>query len=101
MCVWNVKKDSINLNHNKHLALPVHQITVRNRLVLQPDQNAQTHVKLLKKVKRIVIKTRTVFLFLKHPILSVNANQVLMATVQSVQTFVRITVTIREHALKI
>lgn len=101
MCVWNVKKDFTSLNHNKHLVLPVHQITAQNRLVLQVDQSAQIHVKQSKKVKCIVIKTRTVFLSLKRPILNVNVNQALSAMALNVQMFVRITVTIREHASKI
>lgn len=77
-CASNARKVSINLNHNKHRASHVHQITVPKQLPPLAAANAQIHARQLLKVKHIATSMHTVFWCPKRLTLSVNVNQVSM-----------------------
>lgn len=76
--VLNVVKDISNQNHNKHHALPVHQITARRTQPQHQKLNVQIHARQQLKVINIAIQMHIAFSYLKHQISNVNVNQDLM-----------------------
>lgn len=75
MCVLNVAKDTINLNHSNQTASLVHRITAPRTLLLLRRLSAQIHVRQQRRAINIAIRMHTVFWYQKHLISSANASQ--------------------------